>query len=114
VTIGSGVTVQGSGALGNNYGNGGWVNNGTILNNTAGMLTISPTNFTNNGALNATSGTLNISPTTFTNSASGTISYGAGTVGTINPTNFSNAGALTFSGTTFTLARRPPTATPAR
>jgi len=91
VTIGSGVTVQGSGALGNNYGNGGWVNNGTILNNTAGTLTINPTNFTNNGAMSVTAGIINASGTNFVQS--GSIEVAAGTTFT-RTTGFTNNGTL--------------------
>jgi len=40
VTIGSGVTVQGNGTISHQYGGGGWVNNGIILNNTATTLMI--------------------------------------------------------------------------
>jgi filamentous hemagglutinin family protein len=124
VTIANGVTVQGSGTLTQNY-SGGWVNNGTILNNTANTLTINPATFTNNGALSATSGTTSVSATTFTNSGAvsaaagtlnmspttlnnnGSISYAAGTSGTIAPTTLNNSALASIASSATTLSLTP-------
>ncbi|MBI4693232.1 MAG: hypothetical protein HY749_04345, partial [Gammaproteobacteria bacterium] len=90
-TIGQGVTVQGSGTISSCCaGSGTILNNGTILANNGGTLTVSPTTFTNSGTVSATSGTLNIVPTTF-NSA-GAIVVAGGTLG-ITPTNVWTNGA---------------------
>jgi hypothetical protein len=80
VTIGNGVTVQGRGALSNNNANGAWINNGTILNDTTGTLTISPTTFTNNGTIRSSAGVIKIvrPGTTWTNH--GLIEVGAGSI----------------------------------
>jgi hypothetical protein len=104
VTIASGVTVQGYGSLPVYYGGGGWVNNGTIIGNTAGQtLTIGTTNFTNNNVMSATAGTLTVSATNFTNSLGSSVIAGTGTNLNISGTTFNNNGTISFSGGTATI-----------
>jgi fibronectin-binding autotransporter adhesin len=99
VTIGSGVTVAGNGGFYDYYGGSGWVNNGTIVNDTTGYLYLSPSNFTNNGKIeNTSSGYLYIQPTNFTQGGTITNS-GTGTLN-ITPTNtWTNTGAINNNST---------------
>jgi filamentous hemagglutinin family protein len=86
VTIANGVTLQGSAALSQNYGGGGWINNGIIETNTASSIIITPANFTNNGTIKATAGAVAISPTNLTLGATSVMQANGNTL-TINPTN---------------------------
>ena len=108
VTIASGVTVQGSGSLSQSQAGGGWINNGTVLNNTSGTLTINPANFTNNGQVRSAAGNITITPTNFTqagtivNNGTGTININPGTAWTNNGSISNNSGTLTLDAASLT------------
>ena len=102
LTLGSGLTVQGYGRVASAYSDGAIVNNGTILNNTANALTISPAIFTNNGIIaTASTGAIHIAPqgntTSWTNA--GLIEIGANSTVSTQSRNMVNNGTLRGSGT---------------
>ena len=111
LTIGPGITIHGgTGSIGYNPNIGGpsnvaVINQGTILADSAGTLTVGGASATNQGTFQAASGgTLIVQPTTLTNFSAGTLTGGIWTAfagGTLQITNAditTNAASIVLDG----------------
>ncbi len=105
LTVGSGITIHGTGSIGGYYTNDIFVNGGTILADT-GALTLTNNWSNTSGTLQVNGGTLNLGGT-FPTAGIGTFAYTTGTVnltGTLTNTNSTlnlntNTGSWNLAGT---------------
>ncbi|MEI7429383.1 MAG: filamentous hemagglutinin N-terminal domain-containing protein, partial [Betaproteobacteria bacterium] len=104
LTIGSGITIHGSG--GGTVGNvsQGLINNGVINADTGGTLTVTGSNWSNSatGVIRATSGTLNLAGTNWQNL--GTIAVSGGTLNLASAVTTAQFGTVSRTGGTVTLS----------